>query len=218
MLVVEHVILALCFILKKGMDRKSMKTALNNLPDAWKKIDQLISLLRSWGVTYLVGLDHSANPSNLQKELISPVELIRRLAQCDQYPRVRDASIALFILHPELADSILKALQESEPEVAEPIAVLTLATLYLQRLWSIRLTLALGHPPSFPEQPFAFLWQSRHLPPPDCHDGKWGLMALQEAEQIRTDLPLTFLGDWQNQVDHLLQQEEAKHHLLAVPI
>src|SRR5438552_18913009 len=81
------------------MDWKSMKTTLNNLPDAWKKIDHLISLLRSWGVTYLVGLDHSASPSHLQIEQISPVELIRRLAQCDEYPRVRDASIALFLLH-----------------------------------------------------------------------------------------------------------------------
>ncbi|MBV9707698.1 MAG: hypothetical protein JO125_09855 [Chloroflexi bacterium] len=88
----------------------------------------------------------------------------------------------------------------------------TLATLYLQRLWSIRLTLALGRIPCFPEQPFASLWQSRQLPPPAYYDGKWGLLALQEYEQKRTGLPLNFLQDWQNQVDHLLYQEEAKHH------
>lgn len=128
---------------------------------------------------------------------------------------MRDASISLFLLHPEFADSILEALQESGPEVAEQIVVLTLATLYLQRLWSIRLTLALGHPPSFPEQRFAFLWRSRNLPPPACHFGQGGLLALQDYEQKRTGLPFTYIGDWQNQIDLLLFQEEAKHHKLA---
>ena len=195
-----------------------MKTTLSSLPDSWNEVDRLISLLRSWGINYLVGLDHTAGPSNLQTEQISPITLIQRLAQCDGYPRVRDASISLFLLHPELAGSILEALQESEPEVAEQIAILTLATLYLQRLWFVRLTMALGHRPRFPEQRFAFLWQSRHLPPPARHYGKWGLLALQEFEQKRTGLPFTFTGDWQNQVDHLLFQEEAKRHRLVEPV
>src|SRR5260370_8690152 len=78
--------------------------------------------------------------------------------------------------------------------------------------------MALGHRPRFPEQRFAFLWQTRHLPPPACHYGKWGLLALQEFEQRRTGLPFTFTGDWQNQVDHLLFQEEAKRHRLVEPV
>jgi hypothetical protein len=195
----------------------SMKTTPSSLPDSWNEVDQLISLLRSWGINYLVGLDHTASSSNLQTET-SPVVLIQRLAQCDGYPRVRDASISLFLLHPELADSVLEALQESEPEVAEQIAVLTLATLYLQRLWFVQLTMALGYRPRFPEQRFAFLWRTRHLPPPACHYGKWGLLALQEFEQKRTSLPFTFTGDWQNQVDHLLFQEGAKRHRLVEPV
>ena len=194
-----------------------MKTTPSSLPDSWNEVDQLISLLRSWGINYLVGLDHTASSSNLQTET-SPVVLIQCLARCDEYPRVRDASISLFLLHPELADSVLEALQESEPEVAEQIAVLTLATLYLQRLWFVRLTMALGHRPRFPEQRFAFLWRTRHLPPPACHYGKWGLLALQEFEQKRTSLLFTFTGDWQNQVDHLLFQEEAKRHRLVEPV
>ena len=84
-----------------------MKTTLSSLPDSWNEVDQLISLLRSWGINYLVGLDHTASPSNLQTEQISPVVLIQRLSRCDEYPRVRDASISLFLLHPELADSVL---------------------------------------------------------------------------------------------------------------
>lgn len=205
------------FLVQKETDLLYMQHDIRNITDTWYEVDELIDLLRSWGITYLVGLEHDAHPLGPQKERLSPVALIQRLAQCNEYPRVRDASISLFLLHPELADSILEALQESEPVVAEQIAVLTLATLYLQHLWSIRLTLAFGHPPCFPEQPFAFLWRSRNLPPPACHFGKWGLLALEEYEQKRTGLPFTYTGDWQNQMDHLLFQEEAKHHPLMMP-
>ena len=72
--------------------------------------------------------------------------------------------------------------------------------------------------PCFPEQRFAFLWESRNLPPPAYHYGKYGLIALQEAEQRRTGFPFTFVGDWQNQIDQLLFQEEAKHHQIRVPL
>src|SRR6266700_2265775 len=195
-----------------------MNTTLSNLPDSWNEADELISILRAWGIGYLVGLDHGDSPPKIERDQQSAATVIQRLAQCDEYPRVRDASIALFLLHPELADAVLQAIQESEPEIAERIAVLTLATLYLQRLWSLRLTMALGHAPSFPEQRFAFLWESRNLPPPAYHDGKYGLLALQEAEQRRTGYPFTFIGDWQNQVDQLLLQEEAKHHQIHIPL
>ena len=195
-----------------------MNTTLSNLPDSWNEADELISILRAWGIGYLVGLDHGDSPPKIERDQQSAATVIQRLAQCDEYPRVRDASIALFLLHPELADAVLQAIQESEPEIAERIAVLTLATLYLQRLWSLRLTIALGHAPSFPEQRFAFLWKGRNLPPPSYHHGKSGLLALQEAEQRRTGFPFTFIGDWQNQVDQLLLQEEAKHHQIQAPL
>ncbi len=117
-----------------------------------------------------------------------------------------------------LAAAALEAHQTSEPVTAEQIAVSIVASLYLQRLWSFQLTLVLGHAPSFPEERFSHLWQSRNLPAPRCHQGEAGLIALQEAAQRRLGLPLNFIGDWQNQIDHLLLQEEAKHHLAAVPI
>ncbi len=184
---------------------------------AWDEADELISILRIWGIGYLVGEGHPISAVDMAQDRQTAVRLIQRLAQCE-YPRVRDASISLFLLHPELAPAVLEALQISEPAVAEQITTLILATLYLQRLWSLRLTMALGHEPSFPEQPFAHLWQARHLPPPSYHHGKWGLLALQEAEQRRTGLPLNFLHDWQNQVNHLLLQEEPQYRHLAVSI
>lgn len=153
---------------------------------------------------------HSNSSRKGTKDRMSAVELVRRLAQCP-YPRIRDASISLFLLHPELADAVLEAYQTSEPPTAEQIAVLVLATLYLQRLWSFRLIIALGHAPCFPEQRFAQLWQDRFLPSPVCQHGREGLLALQALEQRRRDLPLDFIADWQNQINHLLAQEEPKH-------
>jgi Nucleotidyltransferase of unknown function (DUF6036) len=177
---------------------------------------RLIKALRSWGIEYLMDSGIAGLPNKTAKRMPA-TELVKRLAQC-KYPRVRDASISLLLLHPELADAVLEAYQTSEPVIAEQIAVSILASLYLQRLWSFQLTLVLGHKPSFPEERFLHLWQSRNLPPPRCLQGEAGLIALQEAEQRRQGLPLNFIGDWQNQIDHLLLQEEAKHHLAAVSI
>ncbi len=176
----------------------------------------LISILRTWGVEYLIGLEQASSPS--QREQLSPLELIKLLAQQNENARIRDASISLFLLHPELTDAIREAIETSELAIAEQITTSTLAALYLQRMWSIRLTLALGHVPNFPEQPFAHLWQQRHLPPPAFHNGEWGLFALQTFEQRRTGMPFSFLGDWQNQLDHLLWQEETRHRERAVSL
>jgi len=178
--------------------------------------NHLINLLRSWGIRYLVGWDYrDEQPSTDRASLLA---LVQRLARCKAAPRVRDASISLYLLHPELAEVILEALQTSEPARVEELSTLVLATLYLQRLWSIRLALAFGHVSAFPEEPFAFLWQQRGLPPPAFGDGEWGLLALQEAEQRRTGMPLTFRGDWQNQMDHLLRQEEAHQRYASVSV
>ena len=195
-----------------------MSITLNNQSVSTRDEDpsRLINALRSWGIGYLMDTGN-VNISKKAAKRMPAIELVKRLAQC-KYPRVRDASISLFLLHPELADAALEAYQTSEPAIAEQIAVSILASLYLQRLWSFQLTLVLGHTPSFPEERFLHLWQSRNLPAPTCHQGEAGLIALQEAEQRRLGLPLNFIGDWQNQIDHLLLQEEAKHHLATVPI
>ena len=183
---------------------------------SWEEADTLISILHTWGIEYLIGLERAAPPS--QREEASPLELITRLAQQNENARIRDASISLFLLHPELVDAIREAIETSESALAEQITTSTLATLYLQRMWSVRLALALGHPSNFPEQPFAHLWQQRRLPPPTFHNGEWGLAALQAFEQRRTGMPFTFRGDWQNQLDHLLWQEETRHRERTVSL
>ncbi len=103
-----------------------MNTILNARTDSsWEEADRLISILRTWGIGYLVGENHPVSPSEVAADRPSVVALVKRLARCE-YPRVRDASISLFLLHPELAPAVLQALQTSEPATAEQIAILTL--------------------------------------------------------------------------------------------
>lgn len=177
----------------------------------WDEVDSLISLLDAQGISYLIGNGSSVSEDSGK---IDPVHLIQRLAACG-YPLVENASISLFILHPELAPSVVEALQSSGGEIAENIAIVTLATLYLQQWWFFRLAFALGRLPSFPEAPFASLWEERHLPSPSEGYGLDGLLALQAYQQQRYGVPLNFLDDWQNQINHLLTQEETRHRTLS---
>lgn len=171
----------------------------------YSEVDSLITLLHAKGICYLLGDGSSVSE---EERSTDPVYLLQRLAACG-YPLVENASIALLLLHPELASAVVEVLQCSEQEIVESIAVVTLATLYLQQWWLFRLAFALGHLPSFPEAPFVSLWEERHLPSPDSGYGLPGLLALQTYQQQRYGVPLNFLDDWQNQVTHLLAQEEA---------
>jgi hypothetical protein len=78
----------------------------------------------------------------------------------------------------------------------------------MQRWWVFRLASALGRMPSFPEEPFVRLWEERSLPSPASGYGMVQLLELQEYQQRRYNAELNFLSDWQNQIDHLLAQEE----------
>jgi len=176
-----------------------------NITFDWIEVSSLITLLQDKGINYLMGDDSSLSEDEAS---VDPIHLIERLAACG-YPLVENASISLFILHPEIAPFIVAALQRSEGDIAENIAVATLATLYLQQWWLFRLAFALGQLPSFPEEPFVSLWEERHLPSPRARFGRDGLLALQEYQQQRYNIPLNFLDDWQNQINHLLAQEEA---------
>lgn len=173
------------------------------------EVNRLIHLLGSHGIAYLMG----TMPAS-EEEVVSPVRLLQRLASC-HYPLVECACIALLLLHPEFASAVKTALQESEPEVTENLAVLTLATLYMQQWWFFRLAFAFGRLPDFPEEPFVALWEDRHLPPPSAGYGRTGFLELQDYQQQRYGLPLNFIADWQNQINHLLAQEEAHQRPLS---
>lgn len=166
----------------------------------------LLAELHARGIRYLSG---GEDMTLTAAELLPPAELLRRLSACPE-ARVRNATISLLLLHPELADAVPDALAGSDTAVAEALTTLVLATLYLQRLWETSLAVTMGHVPTLPESDFAWLWRQRGLPPPEELDGEIGLRELQAAEQRRVGLPLNLLADWQDQVDHLMRQEWAR--------
>ncbi len=182
-----------------------------NDPFDWDEVNALINILHTRGISYLIGDSSSLSHADA---CVDPAHLTQRLAACG-YPLVENASISLFLLHPELAPCVVEAFQGSEGDIAENIAVVTLATLYLQQWWFFRLTFAFGRLPSFPEILFVSWWQGRHLPSPGSEYGRQGLLALQEYQQQRYHVPLNFLDDWQNQINHLLVQEEAARRSLS---
>ena len=65
----------------------------------WDEVNALINMLHAQGISYLMGNDSSLSHANTSTD---PVHLIQRLAACS-YPLVENASISLFLLHPELA-------------------------------------------------------------------------------------------------------------------
>lgn len=174
------------------------------------EVNALITVVNAWGVNYLLG---GVPDMRYVDGKVDPVSLIQRLAACN-YPLVENACISLFILHPELASSVVEAIERSEQDIAENIVIVTLATLYMQQWWIFRLTFALGRLPDFPEAPFQSLWEQRNLPPPQQGYGLHGLIALEEYQQKRYGIPINFREDWQNQINHLINQEEKKNHPL----
>ena len=183
--------------------------------DADDETERLIAELRARGIAYLSGGHDPQVATQVAASPLPPAELLLRLAG-SQESRVRNAFIALLLLHPDLAEVVPEALTQADPATAEQIVVLALAALYLSHLWSTRLALALGFRPVLPKEQWARFWHERGLPAPTEFHGELGLRALQEAERHRRGLPLNFMGDWQNQVDRLLAQGWASRRRDAV--
>ena len=116
------------------------------------------------------------------------------------------------VLHPELAPAVVAALQNSDSNIAENIAVLTCEFVACQQWWLFQL-MSHSSTPILPETPFVscgrnvtfhglrfLLWRGKGTRCTNINN--------------KNNLPLNFLDDWQNQINHLLAQEEAHHREL----
>lgn len=172
---------------------------------------RLLSALRTWGITYLTAPSSDGIPG--QHQPLFAKELLTALAQADD-PRVRDATVSLLLLHPDLAsvaaEIIARARRQHRPDLAEQLITRALAALYLQRMWAWQLTIVLPQRQPIAEAPFAAHWHARHLPAPACDFGESGLRRLAAYERQRTSSGANFAGDWLNQIHHLLRQEWAR--------
>ena len=172
---------------------------------------QLVDGLRAWDVSYLTQAhrgERAAAEDRISKR--PPISaLLRALARADE-PRVRDALIGLLLLHPEVADEVVQfvtvARAQGRDDLAERVITLALAAVYLQRIWWFQWTLAYGAPPQLDETPFRQWLLERSLPAPAIGYGEPGLRRLADYERERTGMPTNYIGDWQNQAQHALDQ------------
>lgn len=94
---------------------------------------------------------------------------------------MRDATIALLLLHPELAEHLPPAHATTDDGTLQQLATLGLAAAYLQRQWRSRLTLALGPKPVLSIN----YWRAWELPDPDGPPPEYGLCRLAAHERQR---------------------------------
>lgn len=168
-------------------------------------IPELLSALHARGITYLLGAQPTSTDTTMRA--LSDAELLAALA-ASQEPRIADALISLLLLHPELAAFLPWETPTREPARITRERSLTrgLAALYLQRIWTSLLSLALGPGHVWlAEEPFQAVWRARHLPPPWVDDGEPGLAALAAWERQATGLPANYEDDWMNQAQHLIR-------------
>jgi len=130
--------------------------------------DRLAAALRARGVDYLAS-------SEAQGEPLEDETLIASLAAHTQ-PRLVQALIALFMLHPELAPLVPPLRARLAPAAQVELVAHYMAAVYLQSMWRIRLDHYLPPTPDLPD------YFSAELGLPDALDlyGKAGLYALAE--------------------------------------
>lgn len=130
--------------------------------------ERLVAALRARGVDYLA-------PGDAQGEPMADETLIGMLAM-DDNPRLRQALIALFMLHPQLAP-IVPPLRTRLGAAAEvELLAHYMAAVYLQCMWRIRLNHYLPPTPDLPD----YFSDELGLPGPEDEYGKAGLYAVAD--------------------------------------
>jgi hypothetical protein len=153
--------------------------------------ERLVAALRERGVDYLA-------PSDARGEPLADAALIARLASSAD-PRLRQALIALFLLHPDLAPLVPSVRQELDPDAETELLAHYMAAVYLQRLWRTRLKMHVG---GFLELP-DFFSASLGLPGAEEGYGKPGLYALAEWHRRQSASAYNRLAEYHGVVEHV---------------
>jgi len=161
--------------------------------------ESLVAALRKHGVDYLVPTD---------AKLEAPIEdevLLASLAAHED-PRLRQALIALFLLHPELSGLVRRARDRLQGRTACELMAFYTAAVYLQRMWRIRLGQYL---PAFIEMPDHFSAELC-LPRTEEEHGKVGLHRLAEWHSTLDLSPRSHLSEYEGVADLLFQSLRLK--------
>ena len=167
--------------------------------------EELVAALRARGVDYLA-------PSDAQGQPLADEVLIASLAAHPD-PRLRQALIALFLLHPQLAPLVPPLAGQLAPVAGVELQAHYLAAVYLQSMWRIRLDHYLPPTPDLPD------YFSASLGLPDALDeyGKAGLYALADWHSAHTPERANHLSEYEGVAALLLDRIwlKAQRHVTA---
>jgi hypothetical protein len=162
--------------------------------------DRLISALRARGVDYLLSDGDEAEP-------LTDDTLIASLAGHED-ARLRSALIALFLLHPELAERVLTVLGTLETSAANELRARYMAAVYLQRFWRTRLEIY-----GLVRSDLVDLFSAElGLPAPEVMFGKPGLHELAQWHQQQNPVAYNRRVEYELVVEHLVAALKAKAH------
>ena len=167
--------------------------------------DTLVAALRARGVDYL-------SPGDAQGQPLADATLIASLAAHDN-PRLIQALIALFLLHPELAPLVPPLRAQLPPAAQVELLAHYMAAVYLQSMWRVRLDHYLPPTPDLPD------YFSAELALPDALDlyGKAGLYALAEWHLAHAPGRANHLSEYMGVAELLLNRLwlKAERHVAA---
>jgi hypothetical protein len=167
--------------------------------------EALVAALRERGVDYLA-------PSDAQGQPVPDEALVTSLAAHDD-PRLRQALIALFMLHPQLAPLVPSGRARLGPAAEVELLAHYMAAVYLQSIWRIRLNHYLPPAPDLPD----YFSSELGLPGPDDEYGKAGLYALAEWHSTHAPGRANHLSEYQGVAERLLDRLwlRAERHVAA---
>ncbi|MBI5653589.1 MAG: hypothetical protein HZC40_24540 [Chloroflexi bacterium] len=162
---------------------------------------QLVAALGEYGIHFLADRETRAEP-------LAPPELIAALAR-EADARLHLALTDLFLLHSTWADFLPLVQLQLDEHARRELQARYMAAVYLQRLWSTRLSFYLA--------PFLLLpdvySRDLGLPSPDERFGKVGLVALAQWHARAVNLPYNYLASYYKSAELLFGQFIAKANL-----
>jgi hypothetical protein len=160
--------------------------------------ERLVANLRQRGVSWLAPGDAHGAPV--------PDEILIASLAAHEDPRLRQALIGLFLLHPSLAMLAPGIAATLDEWANSELKAYYTAAVYLQTMWRIRLVRYLPAMLDLPD----YFSPALSLPPPEDEYGKAGLYALAEWHASRARFPYNYVSAYTGVVDLLFASLKTK--------
>ena len=168
-------------------------------PAALQDRETLIAQLRKRGIDYLA-------PSDAVSEVdLDDSTLLASLASQDD-PRVRQALVALFLVHPGLSRWVPLLRTTLDPGARLNLEAYFLAAIYLQEMWWYRISRYLPHTERLPDD----LCHELSLPGRKELHGKMGLHALADWHSSQSARRANRLSEYQGAAELVLESLKLK--------